>query len=82
MDVYLYAFGNPDARMVLHHVGYGEVSPYLPVPGGDYSVAMRGAGASPTSPRVVQASMKHPQVTVSWGEKVIASRLPFASVTS
>ena len=32
--------------------------------------------------RVVQASMKHPRVTVSWGGKVIASRLPFASVTS
>ena len=32
--------------------------------------------------RVVQASMKHPQVTVSWGGKTIASKLPFASVTS
>jgi Domain of unknown function (DUF4397) len=126
VDVYLYSFGDPDARMVLHHVGYGEVSPYLAVADGDYSVAMRGAGASPTSPpvlsaslrvaagfaytalavgprsglrirvfrddlstpagqalvRVVQASMKHPLVTVSWGGKVIASRLPFASVTS
>jgi hypothetical protein len=126
VDVYLYSFGNPDAQMVLHHVGYGDVSPYLAVPDGDYSVAMRGAGASPTSPpvlsasirvaagsaytalavgprsglrirvfrddlstpsgqalvRVVQASMKHAQVTVSWGGKVIASKLPFASVTS
>jgi len=126
VDVYLYSFGNPDARMVLHHVAYGDVSPYLPVPGGDYSVAMRAAGDSPTSPpvltaslrvsagsaytalavgrrsglrvrvfrddlstpkgqalvRVVQASMKHPQVTVSWGGSVLASKLPFASVTS
>ena len=126
VDVYLYSFGDPAARMVLHHVGYGDVSPYLAVAHGDYSVAMRGAGASPTSPpvlsaslkvaagsaytalavgprsdlrihvfrddlstpsgqalvRVVQASMKRPQVTVSWGGKVIASRLAFASVTS
>ena len=126
VDVYLYSFGDPDAKMVLHHVAYGDVSPYLAVPGGDYSVAMRGAGASPTSPpvlsasikvatgsaytalavgpragltvrvfrddlstppgqalvRVVQASMKHRQVTVSWGGKVIANKLPFASVTS
>jgi Domain of unknown function (DUF4397) len=126
VDVYLYSFGDPDAKMVLHHVAYGDVSPYLAVPGGDYSVAMRGAGASPTSPpvlsasirvtagsaftalavgpraglhvrlfrddlstppgqalvRVVQASMKHSQVTVSWGGTVIASKLPFASVTS
>jgi hypothetical protein len=126
VDVYLYSFGNPDARLVLHHVAYGDASAYLAVPGGDYSVAMRPAGASPASApvlssstqvvagsaytalavgpesglrlrifhddlstppgqalvRVVQASMKHPQVTVSWGGKVIASKLPFASVTS
>jgi hypothetical protein len=126
VDVYLYSFGNPDARLVLHHVAYGDVSGYLAVPGGEYSVAMRAAGAPATSPpvlssstrvsagtaytilavgprsglrlrifhddlatptgealvRVVQASMKHPQVTVSWGGKTIASGLPFASVTS
>jgi hypothetical protein len=126
VDVYLYSFGNPDAKVVLHHVGYGDVSGYLPVPGGEYSVAMRAAGAPSTSPpvlsssarvspgsaytvlavglrsglrlrifhddlttptgqalvRVVQASMKHPQVTVSWGGMTIASRLRFASVTS
>ncbi len=126
VDVYLYSFSDPDARMVLHHVAYGDVSGYLAVPGGAYSVAMRPAGASATSPpvlsssarvtagsaytalavgprsdlririfqddlstpagqalvRVVQASMKHPRVTVSWGGKVIASKLPFASVTS
>jgi hypothetical protein len=126
VDVYLYSFGNPDAKMVLHHVAYGDVSGYLAVPAGEYSVAMRAAGASATSPpvlsssaqvssgtaytalavgprtglklrifrddlttpagqvlvRVVQASMKHPRVTVSWGGKTIASKLPFASVTS
>jgi hypothetical protein len=124
--VYLYSFGDPDARIVLHHVAYGDVSGYLAVPGGEYSVAMRAAGAPATSPpvlssstrvssgsaytalavgprsglrlrifhddlttptgmalvRVVQASMKHPQVTVSWGGKTIASKLAFASVTS
>jgi hypothetical protein len=126
VDVYLYSFGNPDARIVLHHVAYGDVSGYLAVPGGEYSIAMRAAGAPATSPpvlssstrvssgsaytvlavgprlglrlrifhddlttptgmalvRVVQASMKHPQVTVSWGGKTIASKLAFASVTS
>jgi hypothetical protein len=126
VDVYLYSFGNPDARTVLRHVAYGDVSGYLAVPGGEYSVAMRAAGAPATSQpvlssstrvssgtaytvlalgpeaglhlrifrddltaptgkalvRVVQASMKDPQVTVSWGGKTIASKLPFASVTS
>jgi len=32
--------------------------------------------------RVVQASLKQPQVTVSWNGKVIASKLSFPSVTS
>jgi len=126
VDVYLYSFGNPDARVVLHHVAYGDVSGYLAVPGGEYSVAMRAAGAAATSPpvlssstrvssgsaytvlavgprpglrlrifnddlttptgkalvRVVQASMKDPQVSVSWGGQTIASKLAFASVTS
>jgi hypothetical protein len=125
VDVYLYSFDNPDAQIILHHVAYGDVSPYLAVPGGEYSVAMRAAGDSPASPpvlsasawvasgsaytavavgprselqvrvfrddlstpsgralvRVVQASMKYPQVTVRWGGKIIASKLPFASVT-
>jgi hypothetical protein len=126
VDVYLYSFGHPDARVVLHHVAYGDSSGYLAVPGGEYSVAMRPAGAAATSlpvltsstrissgtaytvlavglesslrlrvsrddltppagkalVRVVQSSMKHPKVTVSWGGKPIASKLAFASVTT
>ena len=126
VDVYLYSFGDPSARIVLRHVAYGDVSGYLAVPAGEYSVAMRAAGAAATSVpvlsastrvasstaytvlavgprsglrlriskddlttptgtalvRVVQASMKHPQVTVSWGGKILAGELPFASVTS
>src|SRR5271163_3213246 len=58
VDVYLYSFGNPDARIVLHHVAYGDVSGYLPVPGGEYSVAMRAAGASSTSPPVLSSSAR------------------------
>jgi uncharacterized protein DUF4397 len=38
VDVYLYNFGNPDARVVLHHVSYGTVSPYEQVPAGQYTV--------------------------------------------
>jgi Domain of unknown function (DUF4397) len=126
MDVYLYSFGNPGARIVLRHVSYGTVSAYQTVPAGDYSVAMRPAGEVATSPpvlsastwvrggdaytaaavgsgsglrldvlrddltapggkalvRVVQASLKQPQVSVSWNGKVIASKLSFPSVTS
>jgi hypothetical protein len=45
VDVYLYSFGNPDARVVLRHVSYGTVSPYEQVPAGEYTVSMRAAGA-------------------------------------
>jgi uncharacterized protein DUF4397 len=49
VDVYLYSFGDPTARLVLHHVAYGTVSPYEQVPAGDYTVSMRAAGAAPTA---------------------------------
>lgn len=57
MDVYLHSYGNSDAHVVLHHVGYGTVSPYEQVPAGEYTVAMRAAGASAASTPVLSASM-------------------------
>lgn len=41
VDVYLYNFGNPHARLVLHRVGLGVISPYLALPAGEYTVAIR-----------------------------------------
>src|SRR6516162_3174514 len=40
VDVYLYSFGGSKAMIVLHHVGYGAVSPYEQVATGEYTVAM------------------------------------------
>ncbi len=57
VDVYLYSFGNSNAEIVLHHVAYGDVSPYEAVAAGDYSVAMRAAGASPTSAPVLSTGV-------------------------
>jgi hypothetical protein len=57
VDVYLYSFGDSDAMIVLHHVSYGTVSPYEQVAAGEYSVAMRGAGASPSSAAVLSTSV-------------------------
>jgi|HubBroStandDraft_5_1064220.scaffolds.fasta_scaffold01192_9 hypothetical protein len=45
VDVYLYSVGKPTALVVLKHVSYGEESPYERVAAGDYTVAMRAAGA-------------------------------------
>lgn len=53
VDVYLYSFGDPTAMIVLKHVSYGTVSPYEKVKSGEYTVAMRGAGAAPSSAPVL-----------------------------
>jgi hypothetical protein len=58
VDVYLYSFHDPHAMIVLHHVGYGAVSPYEKVKPGQYTVAMRGAGAKATSPPVLSTSVR------------------------
>jgi hypothetical protein len=58
VDVYLYSFGNSHAMIVLHHVAYGTVSPYEKVKAGEYTVAMRGAGAARKSPPVLSTSVQ------------------------
>src|ERR1700758_2869510 len=57
VDVYLYSFDDSNAMIVLHHVAYGTVSPFESVRAGDYSVAMRASGASPTSQPVLSTSV-------------------------
>jgi hypothetical protein len=58
VDVYLYSFGNSHAMIVLQHVAYGTVSPYQKVKAGEYTVAMRGAGAAPSSQPVLSTSVR------------------------
>ena len=126
VDIYLLAFGNSANPTVLKHVTYGDVSSYMAVPSGEYTVAMRAVGASASSPpivstnfmvsagtnytvaslgpaaarrievlrdqmaapkgsadiRVIQASLKQDQVTVSYGGGVLAQQLTFGAVTS
>jgi hypothetical protein len=57
VDVYLYSFGNPAAMVVLHGVGYSDVSPYESVAPGEYTVAMRLAGAVPASKPVLSTTV-------------------------
>jgi hypothetical protein len=126
VDIYLLAFGNSGHPTVLRHVSYGDVSSYMAVSAGQYSVAMRPVGAPASSPpvvstnfmvsagtnytvaslgpaatrrievlrdemaapkgsaliRVIQASLKHDQVTVGYGGEVLAQQLAFGAVTS
>jgi Domain of unknown function (DUF4397) len=56
VDVYLYSFGDSHARLVLHHVSYGMVSPYQELPAGEYTVSMRPAGAPPAEHPVLSTS--------------------------
>jgi Domain of unknown function (DUF4397) len=57
VDVYLYSFGNPSAKIVLHHVSYGTVSGFEQISAGDYTVAMRAAGKSPASKPVLSTAV-------------------------
>jgi len=126
VDIYLYAFGNPGNPTILRHAGYGDVSGYMAVGAGEYTVAMRPAGATASSPpvistnfmvsagsaytvasigssaarkvlvltdqmaapkgkalvRVIQASVKQRQVTVSDGSDVLARQLAFGTATA
>ncbi len=57
VDVYLYSFGDPSARIVLRNVSYGTVSGYDRVPTGEYTVAMRMPGARATSKPVLSTTV-------------------------
>jgi len=57
VDVYLYSFGGAQPMIVLKHVGYGAVSPYERVRSGEYTVAMRAAGAPRSSQPVLSTSV-------------------------
>jgi hypothetical protein len=57
VDVYLYSFHDPSAKIVLHHVAYGTVSPYEQVAAGEYTVAMRAAGAGATTKPVLSTTV-------------------------
>jgi len=57
VDVYLYSFGDSSAMVVLKHVTYGTVSGYEKVASGEYTVAMRGAGAASGSKPVLSTTI-------------------------
>src|ERR1700691_3908197 len=85
VDVYLYSYGDPSAMTVLKSVAYGDVSPYMKLATGEYTVAGMGPASGlrleiltdqlTTPPgqalvRVIQASLHENQVTVTAGSKV------------
>ncbi len=57
VDVYLYSFHNSNALVVVHHVAYGTISGYQKVPAGEYTVAMRAAGAPASSAPVISTTV-------------------------
>ena len=57
VDVYLYSFGDANAELVLRHVSYGTVSPYEQLAAGEYTVAMRPAGAAASTKPVLATSV-------------------------
>ena len=49
MDMYMYPFGDPSQATILRDVAYGDVSAYMALSPGQYTVAMRGFGAQASS---------------------------------
>src|SRR5262252_670557 len=56
VDIYLYSFGDPNAMDVLRHVPYGEVGMYMKMPTGEYTAAIRKAGAPAGTVPVLSAN--------------------------
>src|SRR5215470_9042672 len=57
IDIYLYSFGDPKAMDVLRHVPYGEVGMYMKMPAGEYTAAIRPAGALASAVPVLSANL-------------------------
>jgi hypothetical protein len=57
VDIYLYSFGDPMAMSVLRHVPYGDVGMYMEMPAGEYTAAIRPAGAPASTAPVLSANL-------------------------
>src|SRR5436190_11952539 len=57
VDIYMYSFGDPKAMDVLRHVPYGEVGMYMKMPAGEYTAAIRPAGASASAVPVLSTNL-------------------------
>ena len=57
VDIYMYSFGDPKAMDVLRHVPYGEVGMYMRMAAGEYTAAIRPAGAPASTPPVLSATL-------------------------
>lgn len=57
VDVTVSAFGTPDGSQVVKGVSYGDVSAYQTITPGTYTIAMRPAGADPSSDPVISATL-------------------------
>ncbi|HEY7593808.1 MAG TPA: DUF4397 domain-containing protein [Actinophytocola sp.] len=57
VDVYLTAFGRPDFHLRVNGVGYGDVSDYQTIQPGEYTIAMRPAGAPPSTKPAISTTL-------------------------
>src|SRR5205823_1761265 len=57
VDIYLYSFGDPKAMDVLRHVPYGDVGMYMKMAAGEYTAAIRPAGAPASTPPVLSGTL-------------------------
>jgi Domain of unknown function (DUF4397) len=76
VDVYLSSYSQPNWKMTIKGVGYGALSAYQRLDPGLYTVAMRAAGAAPSSPPVLSTSVR----AVAGGAYTVAGVGPYASL--
>jgi hypothetical protein len=76
VDVYLYPFGGSTPKLVLKAVPYGGVSPYEGLTAGQYTVAMRPAGAAASTPPVLSANVR----VVTGRAYTVAGMGPYKSI--
>jgi hypothetical protein len=68
-DIYLNSFGGSGGPTVIRHVRYGHVSTYTTLPTGQYTIAMRDAGAAATTAPTLSASV---QVTAGTAYTIVS----------
>jgi hypothetical protein len=68
-DIYLNSFGGSAGPTVIRHVRYGHVSAFTALPAGQYTIAMRDAGAAASSPPMLSASV---QVTTGTAYTIVS----------
>jgi hypothetical protein len=60
-----------DGQLIVADVSFGDATPHLSFPIGDYEVALRQAGSDPTSPAILSQLVTFNPFEAGWGETLV-----------